>query len=82
VSTETVIELSQKQLEALTKLSKERKRSKDALLLQVVEEYLEKSELEQDQSIQELDNYTEREMKSWNGDTHELAEIDELETPY
>jgi hypothetical protein len=79
---ETVIELSQKQLEALTKLSKERKRSKDALLLQVVEEYLEKSELEQDQSIQELDNYTEREMKSWNGDTHELAEIDELETPY
>jgi predicted DNA-binding protein len=69
VNMETVIELSQKQLEALTKLSKEGKRSKDALLLQVVEEYLEKSELEQDQSIQELDNYSKREMKSWNGDT-------------
>jgi predicted transcriptional regulator len=70
---ETMIELSDKHLEALAKLSKERQRSKSALITQAVEEYLEKN------ANTDIELQTELEMKSWHDDTHELAEIDELE---
>jgi predicted transcriptional regulator len=70
---ETVIELSDKQLEALNKLSKEHRRSKNALIVQAVEEYLEKN------SSTDVELQVEIEMKPWHDDAHELAEIDELE---
>jgi predicted transcriptional regulator len=70
---ETVIELSDQHLEALAKLSKERQRSKNALIVQAVEEYLEKN------SSTDVELQVEIEMQSWQDDPHELAELEELE---
>lgn len=68
---ETLIELSDKHLEALAKLSKEHNRSKNALIVQAVEEYLEKNS--------DVEFQIESEMKSWHDDAHELSEIEQLE---
>jgi predicted transcriptional regulator len=73
INMETLVELSERQLEALAKLSKERQRSKSALITQAVEEYLEKNA-----SI-DLELQTESEMKSWHDDAREIGEIEQLE---